>query len=416
MGIDLYGLRLIIKGYLDRQGKTISEFKDNLPGREFAIGFMTRHKENLAVRFCQNIKRVRARVSPSIINDYFNNLEETLRGVPPTHIVNFDETNLSIDPGRCKIITKRGCKYPERVINQTKSAPCLSCLPPQQMVICCHAMCGWFDSRTFTDWLQTVAIPYLEKLDGIKVLIGDNLSSHLSVEVVSLCKENNIRFVFLPGNSTHLTQPLDIAFFRPLKAAWRKVLLEWKRGPGMKEPSVPKSVFPRLFARLINEIDENSSKNIQAGFCKAGIVPLNRNKVLDMIPKEPNEPQAVELNLDNSFCELLREMRYGEPQQQRKTSGKKIPVEAGKSVYYEDTSESNEDPHISLSKDENSSSDLLDFSDKPNEESSKTNDDRKKIYVQKHRRKFVNVAPVQPCDIQKNNWLVSIQKQKSLFQ
>ncbi|KAJ8968606.1 hypothetical protein NQ317_015892 [Molorchus minor] len=72
------------------------------------------------------------------------------------------------------------------------------------------------------------------------ILLGDNLSSHLSAEVVSLCNDNNIRFVFLPGNSTHLTQPLDIAFFRPLKAAWRKILLEWKRGPGMKEPSIPK--------------------------------------------------------------------------------------------------------------------------------------------------------------------------------
>ncbi|KAJ8946592.1 hypothetical protein NQ314_008847 [Rhamnusium bicolor] len=41
---------------------------------------------------------------------------------PPSNIINYDETNLNNDPGKRKIITKRGCKYPERVMNQTKYA------------------------------------------------------------------------------------------------------------------------------------------------------------------------------------------------------------------------------------------------------------------------------------------------------
>ncbi|KAJ8968604.1 hypothetical protein NQ317_015889 [Molorchus minor] len=40
-------------------------------------------KDKLAVRLCQNIKRVRTRVSPNIINDYFDNLQETLKDIPP---------------------------------------------------------------------------------------------------------------------------------------------------------------------------------------------------------------------------------------------------------------------------------------------------------------------------------------------
>ena len=119
---DLYGLRLIVKNYLDRQGKTVAKFKDNLPGKDFAKRFMMRHKNELAVRICQNIRRARSVVSPDIINKCFDNLEDTLREFPPSYIVNYDETNLSNNPGRHKIITKRGCKYPERVMNQTKSA------------------------------------------------------------------------------------------------------------------------------------------------------------------------------------------------------------------------------------------------------------------------------------------------------
>jgi len=71
---------------------------------------------------CQNIKRSRAAVTPDDINKYFDNLTISLENVPPNNIINYDETNLSDDPGRKKIICKRGIKYPERVMNQTKSS------------------------------------------------------------------------------------------------------------------------------------------------------------------------------------------------------------------------------------------------------------------------------------------------------
>ncbi|XP_049787110.1 uncharacterized protein LOC126190695 [Schistocerca cancellata] len=85
---------------------------------------------------------------------------------------------------------------------------------------------GSFNGMIFEEWFHSVALPYFRKLDkdSPKVLIGDNLSSHISMKVINECKENNIRFVLLPPNSTHLCQPLDAAYFRPLKRSWRKVL------------------------------------------------------------------------------------------------------------------------------------------------------------------------------------------------
>lgn len=115
---------------------------------------------------------------------------------------------------------------------------------------------GWFDSFCFTDWVETVAVPYLKELNGVKYLIGDNLSSHLSIKAIKLCSENKIKFFFLPSNSTHLTQPLDDAFFRLLKITWRAILEEWKKGPGRAEASLPKDKFPTLlkqwFESLLN--------------------------------------------------------------------------------------------------------------------------------------------------------------------
>lgn len=56
---------------------------------------------------CQNIKRSRAAVSPE---EYFDKLGKTIDGVPSSHILNYDETNLSDDPGKSRMLFKRGTK------------------------------------------------------------------------------------------------------------------------------------------------------------------------------------------------------------------------------------------------------------------------------------------------------------------
>lgn len=123
----------------------------------------------------------------------------------------------------------------------------------------------------FESWFNEILLPYAKKLDGLKVLICDNLSSHLSLNVIKLCQEHEILFVLLPPNSTHLCQPLDVAFFRPLKAAWRRVLDEWKiHNKGV----IQKSAFPRLLKETFEKIGTSSKSNVISGFRKAGIVPL----------------------------------------------------------------------------------------------------------------------------------------------
>ena len=87
--------------------------------------------------------------------------------------------------------------------------------PPGTQCNCSSS--GWFEMQTFEDWFETVALPYLKNLKGKKIMIGDNLSSHLSADVIKKCKENCIAFVFLPPGSTDILQPLDVSFFCPLK-------------------------------------------------------------------------------------------------------------------------------------------------------------------------------------------------------
>jgi hypothetical protein len=61
---------------------------------------------------------------------------------------------------------------------------------------------GWFDMGTFEDWFMTTLLPQLKKLPGVKVVIGDKLSSHINLDILRACEENNVRFVCVPPNNT----------------------------------------------------------------------------------------------------------------------------------------------------------------------------------------------------------------------
>jgi hypothetical protein len=73
-----------------------------MPSIDFVHSFLSRHKHDLALRKCQNIKRSRASVSATEVKEYFSNLKNTLdnqgQPIPPENIFNYDETNLTDDP------------------------------------------------------------------------------------------------------------------------------------------------------------------------------------------------------------------------------------------------------------------------------------------------------------------------------
>lgn len=279
--------RFAVKAYLASQGRTVCHFKNNMPGRDWVKLYLQRHPE-LSVRFAANIKKVRAGVNEAMISEYIDNLKVVTEGVPPECIYNYDESNLCDDPGRKRILCRRGCKYPERVINSTKSSTSVMfcgsaagvALPPYIIYKAEHLWStwtengprgarynrtkhGWMDGATFEEWFNVHLLPVLRQQPGKKVVIGDNLSSHVSPNVLRLCQEHNIAFVCLPPNSTHLTQPLDIAYFRPLKIKWKQALTAWKESEqGKRAQCLPKDQFPSLLKKTLDDLEPTISQNL----------------------------------------------------------------------------------------------------------------------------------------------------------
>ncbi|XP_072376783.1 uncharacterized protein [Diabrotica undecimpunctata] len=216
------------------------------------VQLFKRHNQQISERLASNITRARAGVTKETIESYFNNLRTTLSNCPPSHVFNYDETNVSDDMGKRRLLYRRGTKYPEQITNHSKAATSIMMcgaadgilLPPYiiyrseymwdawtlggpQGSPCCSSGCcargarynrtknGWMEVTCFTDWFETILLPHARRLEGKKVMIGDNLASHFSDHVLELCEVHNIEFACLPSNSTHICQPLDVSFLNP---------------------------------------------------------------------------------------------------------------------------------------------------------------------------------------------------------
>ncbi|XP_072395113.1 uncharacterized protein [Diabrotica undecimpunctata] len=241
--------------------------------------------------------------------EYIQNLKQTLTGVELHAIFNYDETNITDDPGQKKVLTKRGVKYPERICNSLKSSIYLmmcgnsagELLLPYVVYKSKHlwdtwtengpsgtryanTASGWFESQIFANWFNTVLLPSLKKIQGKKVDLGHNLSSHINVEVLDLCRKHDIHFICLNPNSTHVTQPLDVALFAPMKKAWREILSEYKETHvGSRSNILETQHFPTLLRSLIEKIQKNRDEILNPGFRKCGIVPCDITPLLERL-------------------------------------------------------------------------------------------------------------------------------------
>ena len=152
---------------------------------------------------------------------------------------------------------------------------------------------GYTDSYISLQWLKLVFDPQTKERANQKprVLICDGFGTHETLEILEFCFENNITLCRLPSHTSHKLQPCDISVFGPLKAAYRDQVERLERGC---VGTIGKEHFTYLYSPARTQA--LTSRNIRAGWAKAGIFPLNPDKVPSDIPKPPAELTAPKTN------------------------------------------------------------------------------------------------------------------------
>ena len=97
-------VRILVKGYCDR--RRMKRFKNNLPSEDWVKAFINR--TTMVKRAAGNIKRARASVDETAVWEMFSNIDHLI--LLPTHIWNYDETNVTDNPLAKTVIVRRGIK------------------------------------------------------------------------------------------------------------------------------------------------------------------------------------------------------------------------------------------------------------------------------------------------------------------
>ena len=120
-----------------------------------------------------------------------------------------------------------------------------------------------------------------------RVLICDGFGMHETLEVLEFCFKNNITLCRPPSHTSHKLQPCDISVFGPLKAAYRDQVERLEREC---LGTIGKEHFTYLYGPARTQA--LTSRNMRAGWAKAGLFPFNPDKVLSDIPKPHTELTA----------------------------------------------------------------------------------------------------------------------------
>lgn len=278
-------------------------FVNGRPGRKWWSLFKKRNPR-VSLRTPEKLQLARAKCcTPEILATWYREfkcfLEE--RGLlnKGAQIWNADEAGFPLCATSGKVLSIRGCKNVCSITADTKEQITVLCaisasgevIPPMHIfpgmrfkynpmfnsvdgAYFGHSPSGWITAELFFGW---VANHFAKKVTTRPlVLLVDGHTSHIDLHTSTFCKDNNIHLCCLPPHSSHLMQPLDVSFYKPLKTAWGKACSNYcAQNPGYH---VTKHEFSHVFREAW--ISSVKLSTIVNGFQEAGLCPFNPDKVL----------------------------------------------------------------------------------------------------------------------------------------
>lgn len=133
---------------------------------------------------------------------------------------------------------------------------------------------GWSNADIARAWIYDVFIPQTAPAVAgqYRLLVIDGHKTHIDYRLIlDLLTNHRIIPVFLPPHTTHITQPLDVACFSPLKTRYKDelaLLSAFRDGAQVKKLRFA-TIYKQARDTAFNE------RNIRAGFKATGIYPLS---------------------------------------------------------------------------------------------------------------------------------------------
>ncbi|XP_053691396.1 uncharacterized protein LOC128739919 [Sabethes cyaneus] len=278
-----------------------------LNGRKWMAGFMRRNP-GFSIRTPEAVSLASGRVTEKDIRGWFqvvdnwltaNQMREILKD--PTRVFNGDETSFYMHPKSKEVIARTG----SRNVYEIEQAPgkqnitVVFTFGASGVVVNPHVILpgkrlrkevaqsfpsqwglgqserGWMDTNNFREYIVKIFHPFLVGL-GVQfpiILFVDGHTSHKALEIADVCLSLGIVLISLYPNTTHITQPADVAVFKPLKSQWKRSVEEWRfENQGCV---LTMQHFGSVLEKTVKK--GITSEAIQNGFRLCGLQPFDPN-------------------------------------------------------------------------------------------------------------------------------------------
>lgn len=283
--------------------KRKTPFSDGRPGRHWYEKFIRRHSK-LTQTIDENTRERRATLNEEKLKNWFqetNRLlgEKQLLDIHPSRVFTYDEAAFFLNPEADKILIQRGSKAISN-LGKSNDRECLTTMftvnasgtiaPPMVMFryqrtpqsirssipdnwVHGNSSNGWMTGETFYDYIADTFYPWLleNQIELPIILYIDKTSTNLTMSLCEFCEKNKIELLPLQANATHIIQPLTVAFFQPMKFAWKDIVKQWnEENFGRK---FRKEDFSSALKQTMDFVYDNDF--LRAGFMSCGLCPFS---------------------------------------------------------------------------------------------------------------------------------------------
>lgn len=132
-------------------------------------------------------------------------------------------------------------------------------------------------------WAACAAV-WADIAEGGEVFIVDGHQSHLDLTALDILRAHHVNVITLPPHTTHILQPLDTAFFRAWKAAFKRAVEKamFRRLLNVGHiPELAKAAWQQVMPMQDGKYVPN--KGITKAFASGGVYPPNRHAFPDSV-------------------------------------------------------------------------------------------------------------------------------------